>query len=188
MPFLIGTGHALRTSCIDQYLLQNIRGTSPVWFTLPSKSVHTNITFLHRSVSLARIAPLPVARHSALPLCLCYVDVFVVPILRNMVTKAAGGLGRRQLLTRPEIFIPLPRDFGSYDLFAGLPRTEWGLCPSLLPPFAYLPLSVTTLQAYRNPFRSSGISSSWLVNTMNNPQNFIFFCEQEQLQKTCNSR
>ena len=41
--FLLGTGHALRTSCIDQSLLQSIRGTSPVGFSLPSKSVHTNV-------------------------------------------------------------------------------------------------------------------------------------------------
>ena len=50
----------------------------------------------------------------------------------------AGGEGAA------EIFIPLPRDFGSYDLFAYLPRTDWAcalLCfphspifPSQLPP------------------------------------------------------
>ena len=68
----------------------------------------------------------------------------MVPIPRNVVTKAAGGLGRRQLLTQPEIVIPLPRDFGFYALFADLPRTDWAralLCfpqspifPSQLPP------------------------------------------------------
>ena len=50
----------------------------------------------------------------------------------------AGGGGAA------EIVIPLPRDFGSYDLFADLPRTDWAralLCfpqspifPSQLPP------------------------------------------------------
>ena len=68
----------------------------------------------------------------------------MVPVPRNVVTKAAGGLGRRQLLTQPEIFIPLPRDFGFYALFAGLARTDWAralvcfpqspIFPSQLPP------------------------------------------------------
>ena len=50
----------------------------------------------------------------------------------------AGGGGAA------EIVIPLPRDFGSYDLFADLPRTDWAralvcfpqspIFPSQLPP------------------------------------------------------
>ena len=55
-----------------------------------------------------------------------------------------------------EILIILPRDFGSSYLFACNDTRQWGLRCSLLSPFAYLPLSVTTLQALET---LSGVSS-----------------------------
>ena len=55
-----------------------------------------------------------------------------------------------------ECFIPLPRDFGSSYFFVFYDTKQWGLRCSLLSPFAYLPLSVTTLQALET---LSGVSS-----------------------------
>ena len=55
-----------------------------------------------------------------------------------------------------EIFIRLPRAFGSYDLFAGLPRTEWGLA---LLCFPHSPIFTSQLPPCRLIETLSGVAS-----------------------------
>ena len=84
-----------------------------------------------------------------------------------MVTKAAGGLGRRQLLTQPDFFIPLPHDdFGSYALYAGLPRTEWGLALLCFPHSPIFPSQLPPCRLTETFSRVASLQVNTLINTV----------------------